>query len=146
MSTIRYMEIEDIEQVLAIEHASFAIPWSYDSFYNEVKNNPFACYLVIELDEKVIGYCGVWVVYDNASITNIAVLPEFRGHQYGKAMLQRAISLAQEKGADSISLEVRISNLVAKGLYEGLGFQSGGIRKGYYTDNNEDALVMWRKI
>lgn len=146
MSIIRDMEVEDIEQVLSIEESSFATPWSYDSFYNELTDNPYAFYLVTELDGQVIGHCGLWVVHDNASITNIAVLPEYRGKKLGKAMLQKAMTLAKEKEAESISLEVRVSNFVAKHLYEGMGFEPGGIRKGYYTDNNEDALVMWVKL
>jgi [ribosomal protein S18]-alanine N-acetyltransferase len=143
---IRIMREEDIEQIVAIEQVSFAIPWSKDAFYNELHKNQFATYLVVEDDEKIIGYCGVWIVVDEAHITNIAILPDYRGRGLGEAILTKIIDLARELGAKSMTLEVRVSNSVAQNLYRKLGFENGGIRKGYYTDNQEDALVMWVKI
>lgn len=73
---IRYMKEEDIDQVLVVEHASFATPWSRDAFYNEINNNRFATYIVLEEDHKIIGYCGVWIVVDEAHVTNVAILPD----------------------------------------------------------------------
>lgn len=80
---------------------------------------------------------------DEAQVTNIAVLPGYRGNKVGETLLKQAIGMAKEYGAGKISLEVRVSNHVAQSLYTKLGFQPGGIRKRYYTDNGEDALVMW---
>lgn len=140
---IRPMTLEDIDGVLEIEHASFPTPWSREAFFNEVEKNHFATYLVVEHQDRLIGYCGLWVIIDEAHITNIAVLPEYRGNKIGELLLRQVMHLSRALGAKSITLEVRISNNRAKRLYEKLGFQEGGIRKNYYTDNNEDAMVMW---
>lgn len=137
------MELKDIEDVLKIEHESFAAPWSRDAFINELTHNRFAVYIVIEEEEQVIGYCGVWVIVDEAHITNIAILPEHRGKKLGEALLTKVMEVTKQLGAEKMTLEVRVSNDVAKGLYRKLGFQDGAIRRGYYTDNQEDALVMW---
>jgi [ribosomal protein S18]-alanine N-acetyltransferase len=142
----RYMKEEDIDQILEVEHASFATPWSRDAFYNEIYNNKFAVYIVLEEDQRIIGYCGAWVVIDEAHVTNVAVLPSFRGRKLGEALLQKMMSVAKDMGAKSMTLEVRVTNLVAQSLYRKLGFQNGGIRKNYYSDNQEDALVMWVNI
>jgi ribosomal-protein-alanine N-acetyltransferase len=141
--TFRYMELKDIDDVLKIEHESFTLPWSRDAFINELTNNRFALYIVLEDGEKVIGYCGVWVIADEAHITNIALLPEYRGRKLGEALLTKVMEVAKQLGAEKMTLEVRVSNNVAQGLYRKLGFKDGAIRKGYYTDNQEDALVMW---
>lgn len=139
----RYMREEDLDQILEVEHASFTTPWSREAFYNELYNNKFAVYLVLEKDHVVIGYCGVWIVIDEAHVTNVAILPQYRGRKLGEAMLSKLMSIAKEKGAKSMTLEVRVTNHVAQSLYRKLGFQNGGIRKNYYSDNQEDALVMW---
>lgn len=139
----RYMVEEDIDQILEVEHASFSTPWSREAFYNEINKNKFAVYIVLEIDKKVIGYCGAWIVLDEAHVTNIAILPEYRGRKFGEALLRKLISVAIEMGAKSMTLEVRVTNYVAQSLYRKLGFQDGGIRKNYYSDNQENGLVMW---
>ncbi|OLS37322.1 ribosomal protein S18-alanine N-acetyltransferase [Bacillus sp. MRMR6] len=139
----RYMKEEDIDQILEVEHASFTTPWSREAFYNEIYHNKFAIYIVLEEDEKIIGYCGAWIVIDEAHVTNVAILPSYRGKKLGDALLRKMISIAKEMGARSMTLEVRLTNHVAQSLYRKLGFQDGGIRKNYYSDNQEDALVMW---
>lgn len=142
----RQMTEEDIDQILEIEQASFATPWSRDAFYNELYQNQFAVYLVLEEKSRVVGYCGVWIVVDEAHITNVAMLPEFRGKGMGEAIMRKLMLVAKGKGARTMTLEVRVSNDVARSLYRKLGFQEGGIRKNYYTDNQEDGLVMWVNI
>lgn len=142
----RYMKEEDIDQILEVEHASFATPWSREAFYNEIYNNKFAVYIVLEEDDKIIGYCGAWVVIDEAHVTNVAILPAYRGRHLGEALLRKMMTVAKDMGARSMTLEVRVTNNVAQSLYRKLGFQNGGIRKNYYTDNQEDALVMWVNI
>jgi ribosomal-protein-alanine N-acetyltransferase len=142
----RFMREEDIDQVLEIEHSSFATPWSREAFYNELNMNKFAVYIVLEVDQKVVGYCGVWVVIDEAHVTNIAILPEYRGRKFGEALMQNLFDVARTMGAKSMTLEVRVTNYVAQALYRKFGFQKGGLRKNYYTDNQEDALVMWVRI
>jgi [ribosomal protein S18]-alanine N-acetyltransferase len=142
----RQMREEDLNQIMEIEKKSFATPWTYDAFYNELHTNQFAHYVVAEVDHEIIGYCGLWVIIDEGHITNIAILPEYRGKGLGEKLLLAVMDTARELGAETLTLEVRVSNDVAKGLYRKLGFQDGGIRKSYYTDNYEDALVMWVNI
>ena len=140
----RKMTPDDVEAVYAIELATFPSPWTLDSFHYEMRENQFAHYTVAVNDAgKIIGFCGMWIVIDSAQITNVAVLPEARGLGIGEALMREAMKVAKEGGADIMSLEVRVSNTVAQNLYRKLEFQDGGIRKGYYTDNGEDALVMW---
>ncbi|MCM2535453.1 ribosomal protein S18-alanine N-acetyltransferase [Neobacillus pocheonensis] len=139
----RYMREEDIDQILEVEHASFTTPWSREAFMNELYNNKFAVYIVLEEDKKIIGYCGAWIVIDEAHVTNVAILPEYRGRKLGEELLKKLMSVAMEMGTKSMTLEVRVSNHVAQSLYRKLGFQNGGIRKNYYSDNQEDGLVMW---
>ena len=140
----RKMTLEDVPAVHAIELATFPTPWTLDSFYYEVNENKFSHYLVAENEAgELVGFCGVWLVVDAAQITNVAVIETVRGQGIGEALMREAIRVAKEANMDTMSLEVRVTNTVAQNLYRKLGFQDGGIRKGYYTDNQEDALVMW---
>ncbi|MDQ0340443.1 ribosomal-protein-alanine N-acetyltransferase [Caldalkalibacillus uzonensis] len=143
---IRLMDLEDIKQVLEVEKSSFTTPWTQEAFHNELINNRFAYYLVAETSKGVAGYCGVWVIADEAHITNIAVHPDFRGQKVGERLLRSIMLLARLKGALKMTLEVRVSNQVAQNLYRKLGFETTGRRKGYYTDNQEDALIMWADL
>ncbi|EIT84400.1 ribosomal-protein-alanine acetyltransferase [Fictibacillus macauensis ZFHKF-1] len=140
---VRIATVDDLPSILEVEHASFAHPWTEEAFYNEIVSNQFASYLLIERDGELAGYCGVWVIIDEAHITNIAILPSFRGKKLGEALMREAMVHARKHGADRMSLEVRVSNAIAQNLYSKLGFEHGGIRKNYYSDNGEDALVMW---
>ncbi|NLY79042.1 MAG: ribosomal protein S18-alanine N-acetyltransferase [Lysinibacillus sp.] len=141
------MTVKDVEAVYSIEVESFPTPWPLDSFYFEMEENPFAYYLVAEDDNgNILGYCGMMIVVDSAQITNVAVTKKARGKGIGEGLMREAIRVAKEQNAEMISLEVRVSNTVAQNLYRKLGFQDGGIRKGYYSDNHEDALVMWVKL
>jgi len=137
------MTLLDLDDIMVIEHQSFTLPWSKEAFYRELTENPYAYYIVADIDGTAIGYGGVWIVIDEAHITNIAVLTDYRGQKIGETLLTQLQNLARQHGAKTMTLEVRVSNIVAQNLYRKLGFQNGGIRKGYYTDNNEDALVMW---
>ncbi|WP_442864112.1 ribosomal protein S18-alanine N-acetyltransferase [Anoxybacillus sp. J5B_2022] len=139
----RPMTLDDLDGVLAIEKTSFTLPWSREAFYNELVHNRYAKYVVMEHDGRIIGYCGMWVVIDEAHITNVAVLPEYRGKKLGEALMRKMMEIAKQLGAVTMTLEVRVSNNVAQSLYRKLGFLNGGIRKRYYPDNQEDALVMW---
>ncbi|ESU31581.1 hypothetical protein G3A_15895 [Bacillus sp. 17376] len=141
--TFRNMTVDDLDQVMEVEVNSFTIPWSKEAFFNELTKNQFAQYLIVEVDQKVVGYCGVWIIIDEAHITNIALLPEFRGLKLGEALMGKVLELAREMGALRVTLEVRVSNERAQNLYRKFGFEQGAIRKQYYTDNMEDALVMW---
>ncbi|MCM3588679.1 ribosomal protein S18-alanine N-acetyltransferase [Mesobacillus maritimus] len=139
----RRMETEDIDRIYEIETKSFTTPWSREAFYNELTKNRFALYTVIEVDDQVVGYCGAWFIVDEVHITNIALLPEYRGMKLGEALLVKVMDMVREMGAKTMTLEVRVSNNRAQSLYRKLGFKDGAIRKNYYTDDMEDALVMW---
>ncbi|MEO4055516.1 ribosomal protein S18-alanine N-acetyltransferase [Solibacillus sp. CAU 1738] len=143
MVIYRKMTPEDVEAVYAIELATFPTPWTLDSFHYEMRENQFAYYIVAEEDGDIIGFCGSWFTIDSAQITNVAVVETARGKKIGEGLMREIMRVAREANMEVMSLEVRISNDVAQNLYRKLGFQDGGIRKGYYTDNQEDALVMW---
>jgi len=140
---VRQMTLEDVDGVVYVEEHSFSHPWTREAFENEMTSNQFATYFIAEDDDFIIGYCGQWLIFDESHITNIAVLPNYRGYKLGETLLKKAMFYARTAQAKKMSLEVRVSNEVAQGLYRKLGFQNGGIRKNYYTDNHEDALVMW---
>ncbi|PTL37420.1 ribosomal protein S18-alanine N-acetyltransferase [Alkalicoccus saliphilus] len=143
---IRLMDVIDIDGVMEVEAESFTTPWTREAFHQEIKKNQFAYYFIAESGGKVIGYCGLWVIVGDAHITNIAVHPEARRMGVGEGLMEAAVKMARMLGADTLSLEVRVSNEPAQTLYRKFGFENGGIRKRYYTDNNEDALVMWVKL
>lgn len=146
MITYRRMTAADVDAVYAIELATFPTPWTLDSFHYEMRENQYAHYIVAEDETEIIGFCGMWLVIDAAQITNVAVVESARGKGIGEALMKEAIRVAREAEMEVMSLEVRVTNMVAQNLYRKLGFQNGGIRKGYYTDNGEDALVMWVNI
>lgn len=133
----------DIDDVVSIEKKSFTSPWSKEIFYREVVENSYAYYFIVTLDQKIVGYAGMWIVIDDAQITNIAVLPDYRGRRIGERLLYYIMQYAKSVGVQRLSLEVRVSNIIAQKLYRKYGFVPGGIRKNYYTDNQEDAIVMW---
>lgn len=141
---IRAMELADIDAVLAVEEASFITPWSRSAFVAEIEDNDLACYLVVEAEGQVVGYAGMWVILDEAHVTNVALLPAFRGRSLGARLMDALCLLAKALGAVRMTLEVRPSNQAAQRLYGKLGFVAKGVRPGYYTDTKEDAVIMWR--
>ncbi|MCM2677015.1 ribosomal protein S18-alanine N-acetyltransferase [Alkalicoccobacillus plakortidis] len=141
--SIRLMTIQDVEQVMEVETDAFASPWTKEIFENELKVNHYANYIVYELEDKIIGYCGFWLIAGDAQITNIAIHSSHRGEKRGEELLEAAITLIKGMDGKRVSLEVRESNVVAQGLYRKFGMEKGGIRKNYYQDNAEDAWVMW---
>ena len=140
---ITKMTKEHLSDVLHISKLSFPIPWSQDSFEKELKN-VFAKYVVAIVNNTVVGYGGMWIIIDEAHITNIAVHPEFRGCGIGDRILSSMISQCLSQRVTAMTLEVRASNIPAQSLYRKYGFKEEGVRKGYYEDNHEDAVIMWR--
>ena len=140
---LRAMQMRDIQAVHEIETLVFSTPWSRESFSQELTQNKAARYLVLEKDEAVLAYGGMWFVIDEAHITNIAVHPDHRRQGYGEAITQGLLDVAKENGMHLVTLEVRRSNLCAQALYHKLGFVDVGYRKRYYNDNHEDALIMY---
>lgn len=140
--TVRRMNSLDIDGVLAVEQQSFKTPWSREGFVSEMSNE--LCYYLVLVDEgKIIGYAGMWLIVDEAHVTNVAVLSGYRGKKLGKKLMSALIEHAKGRGALRMTLEVRASNTVAQRLYSHFGFISHGRRRNYYTDTQEDALVMW---
>lgn len=141
-SVIRFMRLKDVDAVAAIEEATFARPWSRESFRQELTRNAVARYLVAEENGEILGYAGAWVILDESHITNIAVREDARGRGIGKKMTADLLQVLSNLGACYATLEVRVSNLRAQNMYKSLGFISVGKRKRYYEDNNEDAFLM----
>lgn len=143
---LKNMSFEDIDGVCEIEKLSFATPWSRESFESELYQNNLARYIVAKLNGKVAAYGGMWIVLDEAHITNIAVHPDYRGQKIGEKLVRALLRTAAENKAARITLEVRASNDAARKLYKKLGFIDSGIRKGYYADSGEDAVIMWKEL
>lgn len=138
------LKLEHIDSVLKIDTLCFPTPWSRESFEREIETNKFARYVVAKKDGIVIGYAGMWLILDEGHITNIAVHPEYRGISAGNALLESLIEICKIESVTSITLEVRKSNSIAQNLYKKYGFIEQGLRKGYYGDNKEDAIIMWK--
>lgn len=138
------MRHEDIPVVQAIEREIFVSPWPKNAYASELAQNRHACYIVLrEHGGRIIGYGGLWKVRHEAHITTLGVRLSDQRQGHGRCLLLALIQRAYAMGARWITLEVRSSNLQAIGLYESFGFKAIGRRRGYYTDNGEDAIIMW---
>lgn len=142
---IERMTFDDIENVLKVENDCFSTPWSKDSFVRELEENKVALYLVAKVENVAVGYIGVWRIQNEGHITNVAVHSDFRGRGIGNMLVSGLLSLCEKEGIDAFTLEVRRSNIIAQNLYKKFQFAECGFRKGYYQDNNEDAIIMWRR-
>lgn len=140
--SFRAMTSDDARAVAELELKIFAMPWSREDFFREMRNE-LAEYVVGELDGRIVAYAGAWVSFDQAEVMHVAVDSEFRGQGIGTILFGELIKAVKSRGAKSITLEVRPSNIPAIKLYESFGLKSVGRRKGYYLDNGEDALIMW---
>ncbi|MTI46772.1 ribosomal protein S18-alanine N-acetyltransferase [Sporosalibacterium faouarense] len=143
---IREMTEKDIDQVLEIERLSFTTPWSRDAFESEIKKNLLSKYILAEKNEQVVGYAGMWLIVDEIHITNVAVHPNKRGEGIGDKLVSKISEICRDRDMRAITLEVRKTNDVAKSLYIKHGFKEVGIRPGYYSDTNEDAIIMWKEL
>jgi len=162
---VQSMQVGDIPEVMAIEKDSFPIPWSATAYRHELTQNDLSHFIVARKREPsgvpgrtrwfgrwskratprsspVVGYGGFWLLGDEAHISTIAVQPEWRGHGLGELLLAAMIDLAASLNARFVTLEVRVSNLVAQNLYRKYLFERAGLRRRYYRDNDEDALIM----
>lgn len=152
MSEIENIEIvplteKYLEGILYVEENTFSIPWTKNDFLREINENKMAIYFVaIDSNDsnRVIGYAGMWHVINEGHITNVAVLHDYRGRGISKLLMDKLIDVATEYEMIGITLEVRINNSVAQKLYNKYGFKCEGIRKNYYEDTKEDAVVMWK--
>ena len=142
----RLMNLNDVPAIVEIEHEAFTAPWSAEAFRNELTNNLFAKYMVLEHEGAIVGYGGMWLIIDEAHVTNIAIRERHQGQGLGKALLRELMITAHFLGARRMTLEVRVSNERAQSLYRKMGFAPSGVRPNYYSDNLEDALIMWADL
>jgi len=140
--SVEPMTLDDLEAVHAIERASFSVPWPDDAYRNELLTNRLASYVVARAGDEIVGFGGLWVMVDEAHITTFAVDPRWRRRGVGEWLLLGLLARAVERNAREATLEVRLSNMPARRLYEKYGFRPVGIRPRYYSDNGEDALIM----
>ncbi|GAB4520874.1 MAG: ribosomal protein S18-alanine N-acetyltransferase [Anaerolineales bacterium] len=144
---IRPMKVDDIPQVVAVDQASFALPWTERSYRFEIQQNKASICLVAEESlpdgsQRIVGMLVAWLLVDELHIATIGVLPEARRCGIGRQLLAHAFRLGKARGATTSTLEVRVSNLPAQALYHQFGYTTVGRRRKYYKDNNEDALLM----
>lgn len=144
--TIRKGIGSDADDMALLEQQCFADPWSRESLLHELTENPLAVYFVAELESRVIGYVGIWLIAGEGHITNVAVSPDYRRMHIGTALIDTMLTATEEAGITAHTLEVRAGNEPAKNLYARFGFKEAGLRRGYYADNGEDAIIMWRGL
>ena len=142
----KLMDSSHIKGVYELSKICFTIPWSLDSISNEVEN-PLAKYVIAQdlSTDQIIGYAGVWIVAGEGDITNIAVNPSYRKQGIASNILKKLFEVCKENNCSDITLEVRVSNIPAQNLYKKFNFKEEGIRKKYYSDNGEDAMIMWKR-
>lgn len=139
---IRRMVLKDLEQVSNIENDIFSSPWKLHDFESSM-NNDDNIYLVVEDEDAIVAYCGLWGVAGEGQIYNVAVKEKFRNKHIALLMLTELIDIGKKEGLNSFTLEVRSSNLSAVKLYHNLGFKDAAIRKNFYDKPKEDAIIMW---
>jgi ribosomal-protein-alanine N-acetyltransferase len=139
---IEPMQLADLEAVHRIELASFSSPWPANAYRSELETNRLASYLVARIDGEIVAYGGMWLMVDEAHITTFAVHPTWRRQKIGERLLLAFLDLAVARQAREATLEVRLSNISARRLYEKYGFRPVGLRPRYYSDDGEDALIM----
>jgi [ribosomal protein S18]-alanine N-acetyltransferase len=136
------MRRRHLRRVLTIEAQVYPRPWSPTLFLSEMTQRNTRTYLVARHDGQVVGYAGMMFTGREAHVTNIAVDPSFHGRKIGTRLLMALVTEAVARGAETLSLEVRVSNKTAQAMYAKFGFSVVGVRRGYYVETNEDALVM----
>lgn len=141
---IRVMEQRDLEQVAELEKRCFSESWSYKLLEAGIHSS-YDIYYVWEQEDRILGYCNLRLLAGEGEIQRIAVLPEYRGMGLGRKMMDAMTEYARKNRAAAISLEVREGNLAARRLYESCGFAAEAVRKGYYHNPNEDAVIMWNR-
>lgn len=137
------MKEKHLEAIQVLEQESFSVPWTKAMFVEELKN-PLALYYVLLVGDAVAGYAGLWSIHGEGHITNIAVGKAFRRQGFGRKLLIHLLERGEAVGITDFTLEVRRGNVEALALYESCGFVAAGVRKNYYSDNGEDAVLMWR--
>jgi ribosomal-protein-alanine N-acetyltransferase len=140
----RAVSDRDLDEVAALEADSFTNPWTREMLGDELARNPFARVYVLRAGGCVVAFCACWVVMDELHINTIAVAPPYRRRGLGTLLMRHILTEVADEGITRATLEVRRSNTAALQLYERLGFSYAGLRRGYYTQPDEDALILWR--
>ena len=141
---IREMTYDDIDDILQVEELCYGEHhWSRESFLTELNNEISSYRCILDINGKCVGYMGIWKIIDEAHVTNLSVHPDYQNKKIAHRLLLASIEECYKEKIKYITLEVRVSNKKAIHLYEKFGFKSLGLRKKYYQDNNEDALIMW---
>ncbi|MEG0592586.1 MAG: ribosomal protein S18-alanine N-acetyltransferase [Coprobacillus sp.] len=144
---IRAMTLDDLDRVIELEHQLFKeSSWSKEDYLYEIYENTFSFNFVLEIDNIIVGYVGVWIMYEQSQITTIGIDNQYQRQGYAKTLMDEIIQFAVEEGCEVMSLEVRVSNQPAISLYEKCGFVNQAIRKNYYQDNHEDAYLMVKRL
>ena len=141
---IRKMESRDLEQVAELEKVCFSEAWSWKRLEAGI-HSPYDVYYVFEQDEQILGYCNLRILAGEGEIQRIAVLPPFRRLGVARKLMDAMVDFAVENKAAAVTLEVRESNRPARNLYESYGFTAEAVRKGYYRNPSEDAVIMWKR-
>jgi len=142
---LRALQLRDLNAIEQIEGRSYPTPWSRSMFAGEISKPTSLCMGAFEVESsRLVAYMIVSRYVDAWHVMNIAVSPEYRRRGVGRQLLEYLFETTRSDSRRGYTLEVRVSNAAAIALYESLGFRSRGIRRGYYTDNREDALIMWR--
>lgn len=143
---IRKMKQEDLPKILEIENDCFPTPWTENSFQRELREINYSRYLSALISQELVGYIGGWLILDELHITNLAVKEDYRRQGIASRLLEGLLEIAREQGSKYARLEVRQSNKAARRLYGAYGFEKVGLRKNYYRDNGEDALLMRKEF
>jgi len=144
--SIRRASPADLDAIMRIEEASFAEPWPRQAMLDEIAKHSWSVVVVATIRGEIAGFAVYWIVADERHLQNVATAAPFRRSGVGRALVCHVVEEAKRGGAQFVVLEVRASNAAAKGLYAGFEFQSIGVRRGYYQDNGEDAIVMVRAL
>lgn len=144
MLRIREMNASDVEEVSRLESEVFSMPWSARDFLEMVEAD-YAHYYVAKWENGIVGCCGIRNIAGEGEITNVVVAAPYRRRGIGRRLMEHMLKMAAGEGITATTLEVRVSNLPAIGLYESLGFKGEGVRPGFYEKPPEDALIMWKR-
>ncbi len=144
--TIQKLDIGFIEEIVLLERASFPVPWSYEAYEHELKENTLSHYYGVFEGSRMIAFMGFWLIGEEGHIANVAVDPTYRKQGVGEYLMRQVMLNCYAMGGKRMTLEVRQSNTAALALYQKLGFVIAGRRKAYYSDTKEDALIMWGAV
>ena len=143
--SIREMKVDDLKRIVELEKDLFLSPWNEEDFIHELKENPMAGYYILEKENQIIGYIGLWFLGDQCQIKTIATDRHFQGQGCASRLMEYALEKSEELHYQNVNLEVRVSNVKAIALYQKFGFKNVAVRKRYYS-NGEDAYLMIKEL